>query len=172
MKYTNYLHSLSLLICVLTAIATLIFSADILWINTSESIPKGLYKVNGSIINKGNLILFCLDNDKAELAVKRGYLQTGKCENGISPVGKKVIAKRGDHVKIDENGIEINGILIRNSKPKNADDKNRMLTYSKIDICLLEGEYIVSSEYEDSYDSRYFGIIRKDQVIGTIERIV
>ncbi|MGN1281112.1 MAG: conjugative transfer signal peptidase TraF [Succinivibrio sp.] len=171
MRIKKRLQSLLLLSSIIFGIITLLFTSDHLWINTSESIPKGLYRLSGESISKDSYILFCLDDKHSQFALKRGYLHTGKCENGSSPIGKKVIGQRGDHVSIDESGIWINGIYISKSSPLRHDLKDRRLDYEVLDIHLLDGEYIVASEYENSYDSRYFGIIRKEQVIGTIKRI-
>lgn len=106
------------------------------------------------------------------MTVDRHYITRGNCAFQSAPIGKKVVATQGDLVKISDNGIEVNGRLLTDSKPSKYDNLKRKMPVFWMDRYLDNGEFIVASTKENSYDSRYFGIVRRDQIKGVIETII
>lgn len=143
-----------------------------LWINVSPSIPYGIYKKVTKYPQREDYILFCLENEIAKMTVDRHYITRGNCAFQSAPIGKKVVATQGDLVKISDNGIEVNGRLLTDSKPSKYDNLKRKMPVFWMDRYLDNGEFIVASTKENSYDSRYFGIVRRDQIKGVIETII
>ena len=72
---------------------------------------------------------------------------------------------------INDRGIEVNDRLIDTTKPGSKDAQNRLLPKHNLDTVLKDDEFIVASQKQDSFDSRYFGIVRKDQIEGVIKKL-
>ena len=143
-----------------------------LWINVSASIPYGVYKRVDKYPQKDDYILFCLKDKLAKLSVERRYTTTGNCPFQSAPIGKKVVATQGDLVKISKEGIEVNGMLLSKTRPSTYDLLERKMPEYSMHRYLDNNEYIVASTKENSYDSRYFGIVRGEQIKGVIETII
>lgn len=143
-----------------------------LWINISSSIPYGVYKRVDKYPQKDDYILFCLEDELAKLSVERRYTTTGNCSFQSAPIGKKVVAEQGDLVKISKEGIEVNGKLLSKTIPSNYDLLERKMPEYNMHRYLDNDEFIVASAKENSYDSRYFGIVRGEQIKGVIETII
>ena len=151
---------------------TLLPSIFNLWINISSSIPYGVYKRVDKYPQKEDYILFCLEDELAKVSVERRYTTTGYCSFQSAPIGKKVVAAQGDLVKISKDGIEVNGKLLSNTRPSTYDLLERKMPEYSMYRYLDNNEFIVASTKENSYDSRYFGIVRGEQIKGVIEMII
>ncbi|MBE6422326.1 conjugative transfer signal peptidase TraF [Succinivibrio dextrinosolvens] len=143
-------------------------------INTTSSIPIGIYTLdrNKGILGNNKTILFCLNNEYAQIAKTRGYLPVGKCKNGLSPIGKHIVASANDFVEITKYGIYVNGKLLPKSKPMPYDSNGRILYYSKIKKILNKDEFLVASLKKDSFDSRYYGIVGRKEILGVLKELV
>jgi len=145
-----------------------------LWLNLSSSLPYGVYRLSPmsdhNNIKRNDLVLFCLQKNIAKKTLAPKYLDNGNCELGLAPIGKRIIAVPGDIVTVNDSGIYINGLHIKNSaRNQNLRGKN----YVNFDRqMLLNDEFIVASELTDSYDSRYFGIIHKKDIKGTLQMVL
>ncbi|GEM_PF-414049 len=153
-------------------VITLLPNALNIWINVSPSIPYGIYKKVEKYPQKDDYILFCLDKEIAKLTADRHYVTAGNCAFQSAPIGKKVVAAQGDLVKIDGDGIEINGVLLTYSKPSEYDNLQRRMPVFSMHRYLDNDEFIVASAKNNSYDSRYFGIVKGEQIKGVIETII
>ncbi|MGN0902601.1 MAG: conjugative transfer signal peptidase TraF [Succinivibrio sp.] len=163
------------MICVslLMVIASITYSLLDLSINISNSIPRGLYKVKKHVYpDTGEYALFCLEGAPARIASERQYLTFGKCSYGLAPLGKQVAAREGDFVKISNEGVRVNEKLLKNSVPLYFDEKRNPMPQIEMEKFLLKNEYLMMSEKINSYDSRYYGVIKRRQIIGSLELIV
>jgi len=126
-------------------------------INTSPSLPLGLYVVTTD--GSANLIEFCPAEPFAALSLVRGYRDPGACRDGGAPLLKPVVAKAGDLVELSWRGISVNGLLLPNTAPLSKDTKGRPLTawpFGRYPVA--PGTVWVASSYHSrSFDSRYFG---------------
>lgn len=78
---------------------------------------------------------------------------------GKEKIIKRIYAVKGDCVKIISNGIYINEIYITNN----------IEGYNESNYVLMENEYFVLGDnYSESIDSRYFGTIKKTDIIGKV----
>ena len=134
-----------------------IFALVGLRINTSPSLPVGLYRATSD--QAANLVEFCPANSFGALALERGYRSAGSCRDGGAPLLKPVIASRGDVVEISRTGIAVNGWAIPNTAPMSADFKGRRLApWPSGRYAVASGEIWVASSFNArSFDSRYFG---------------
>ena len=126
-------------------------------INTSPSLPVGLYVVTTD--SSANLVEFCPAEPFATLSLIRRYRDPGICRDGGAPLLKPIVAKAGDAVELSGRGISVNGLLLPNTAPLSKDTKGRPLTawpFGRYPVS--PGTVWVASSYHSrSFDSRYFG---------------
>lgn len=135
-------------------------------INSSGSIPPGLYRLDKSDFGLGDYVLFCPPNTRLfQMAKKRGYIDTGFCEHGYQALMKKVLALPGDTVAIRAEGVFINGRLQPNSEALQEDGAKRVLSIFAKDYQLKQNEvFLLGDSSPYSFDSRYFGPITTDRL--------
>lgn len=143
-------------------------------INTTPSIPLGIYRLSreNTDITKGNIVLFCLNHKYKKIAKARKYLSAGKCSYSLSPIGKHVVASYPDKVKISSDGIHVNGHLIKSTRPLAHDKDGRKLIHAEIHKQLEQNEFIVASSKTDSFDSRYYGIVKRKDIQGKLKEVL
>lgn len=115
----------------------------------SNSLPLGIYqKVN----YQTPFAISCLTNKVAQQGLSKGYLSAGKCDTGIMPVMKQVLAKQGAVVSSTDAQLLING------NPIGALYKTVPFFQKSHAYRMGDDEYLLLSLYhERSWDSRYFG---------------
>lgn len=142
-----------------------------IYINTSKSLDYFIYqKQDDNFIKKGDVVLVCLNNIQGDFALKHGIINMGKCHNKFAPIGKHVIAKYGDLVSINQQGIFVNNTLINKSKPLDNLRSVKIFEQNIYNYYLKKNEYLVFNPKELSFDSRYLGIIKKGMIIGKIQK--
>lgn len=129
-------------------------------INDTPSLPEGFYRKNTRSVEKGSFVLFRLP--VGELS-SRPYAR----ENLI----KQVVAVAGDRVGIGKAGVWVNGRLLANSAQLPTDRDGLPLPRLNLEEYTLEaGELLTMSTYNPrSFDSRYFGPVRSDQILSVVE---
>jgi conjugative transfer signal peptidase TraF len=140
-------------------------------INESPSLPIGIWRVSppDRDLRRDDIVSFCPpDTSDFHEALQRGYLGKGLCEGGYEPLLKPVAAITGDRVTRTEEGININGRSIANSKSLGHDGSGRNLPGPGTDnVIVAKGEVWVISSYNPlSFDSRYFGPIPISSIEG------
>ncbi len=136
-------------------------------INTSESIPLGIYRSSEEPVEKGDYVLFCPPPDPVfDMAKDRGYLASGLCSGGYGYMMKDVAGISGDVVAIKGDGVRVNGILLSKSKPLQVDPAGRPLPHFQADSYTLgKSEVLLMSNVCSlSFDGRYFGPINRLQI--------
>lgn len=141
-------------------------------INVTPSIPLGLYVTVKQPITKGDYVEFCPPVEEPFiLAQKRGYIAYGFCPGRFGKLMKKVVGVTGDQVVMTHAGIRINNEHVPFSKPRLADASGR--TLPKIypqQFKMQKSELLLMSDTTDtSFDSRYFGVINKSNVLNVIK---
>jgi conjugative transfer signal peptidase TraF len=140
-------------------------------VNTTKSIPMGLYWTSSKPIEKGAYVQFCPPQVGvfAE-AKKRGYINAGFCPGDYGYMMKRVLAAKDDVVAVDADGVRVNGALLPLSKPRKADKSDRpMPRYQASRYILTKTQLLLMSDVSGtSFDSRYFGPISQSQVVSVI----
>ncbi len=162
------------------AISTSVFALSIvfrlagIYINTTPSLPVGLYKIVDTPITKGAYVSFCPPQDKVfGMAVARQYIGTGDCPGGYGKLLKRVFAQAGDRVSISESGIQVNGELLPNSAPLIADIDGHAMPQYRLETVIDYFEYLLLSDLNPhSFDSRYFGLIAHVQIKHVVEPLL
>ncbi len=140
-------------------------------LNTTRSIPLGLYRMSTDSIERGAYVLWCPpEGPEFDLAKERGYIGAGFCPGGYGYMMKKVLAVHNDVVSVTEEGITINGTLVLASQPFEADSMGRPLPRFRVsDHILAPSELLLMSDTNSrSFDARYFGLIDRDHIQGLI----
>lgn len=169
-KSISHLKYLLLLAAFSTAVFAFCFGYFSLYLNISDSIPKGLYVLEKRLPKKNELALFCLNEEFSVIAKERKYLSNGVC-NGLAPIGKKAVAEAGDLVKINRFGTYVDNVRIKRSQPLKFDPNGDLMPQRFFEKLLDDGEYLFVAEKIYSFDSRYFGIVGKENIIGTIKPV-
>lgn len=141
--------------------------------NVSISEPTGYYFIVPVVenIKRNHKYLICITDHKyldvlhdLGLPNNLNNHNNNQCISGFPYLIKQVAAIPGDTVKITSSGIVINNELQPNSK---SFVKGRGINLYPLPIgykaTLQQNEYFVLGITPHSIDSRYFGIIRKDQ---------
>lgn len=134
-----------------------IFGALGIRVNTSPSLPIGLYKTTQD--PAANLVEFCPAEPFATLAIVRGYRDPGACPDGAAPLLKPIVARPGDVVEFSAAGLSVNGTLLPNTAPLSKDTKGRPLKAWQFGRYVVSPQtvWVASSYHPHSFDSRYFG---------------
>ncbi|MGH7860139.1 MAG: conjugative transfer signal peptidase TraF [Candidatus Binatia bacterium] len=160
-----------LLVTLVTALA--VNAATSFRVNLSGSMPRGLYRLTADPPRRGSIVAFCLDEESAALAVERRYTGSGPCPGGGEPLVKPVAATEGDVVTTTRRSVTLNGIPLASSTTLVTDSNGRPLPHHPFGrYRLAPGELWVFSPAPRSWDSRYLGPIRRDQVVATVVPIL
>lgn len=142
-------------------------------LNLTPSYPLGLWRIVplDRSVAVGDLIFICPPQTPAfETARERGYVRHGLCPGWSSPLIKTVAALGGAHVEVGES-VNIDGSSAPHSQPRPVDAEGRTLEpWSGGDV--PAGDLFLLSQYAGSYDSRYFGPIPADGLLGLAQPIL
>lgn len=144
-------------------------------VNTTRSIPVGLYWTSSVPVEKGAYVLFCPPQAGVfEDAKERGYIGAGFCPGGFGYMMKRVLAAKNDAVSISDSGVQVNGKLLPLSAPFKADKAGRpMPRYQSNSFVLGNSEVLLMSDVSGtSFDGRYFGPINSAQIKTAISPVI
>ena len=148
---------LSVIVAEVALILWFTFDSRLVW-NFTDSMPVGLYRKSEDQISKHSLVL--LNND--------GYFLR---DNNLL---KEVIAVAGDIVSVTREGIYINGQKYPGTAAVTSDSHGNTLKQSKLTEYLLKKDELLvfGNSSSKSFDSRYFGIVKSNEVIATVKPIL
>lgn len=130
----------------------------LLW-NASASAPVGLYRVApGAPVARGDMVIAWAPDGPRALAAARHYLP------GNVPLVKRVAAVPGDRVCAMAHRILVDGREI--STRRTHDAAGRPMPWWRGCTTLRDGAVLLLMNAPASFDGRYFGPTRPDDVIG------
>ena len=144
-------------------------------INTTKSIPVGLYWTSSAPIEKGAYVMFCPPRVGVfDDAKERGYIGAGFCPGGYGYMMKRVLAAKDEAVSIDDDGVRVNGSLLPLSVPIRADGAGRALPrYPAKAFTVGSAELLLMSDVSGtSFDGRYFGPINRSQIATVLRPVI
>ena len=142
-------------------------------VNTTPSIPLGVYQLSNEPLVKGAYVLFCPPPAPVfEMAKGRGYVGAGFCPGGYGHLMKRLVAAKNDSVTINAEGVAVNGQRLPLSKPIKLDGGGRPLPHYAKSWVLDSTEVLAMSDNNSgSFDGRYFGPIQCAQIEGVIRPV-
>ena len=152
--------------------ACLIAGATGIRINTSSSLPLGLYVRTSDV--SADLVEFCPAEPFAGVSRQRGYRMRGfACPDGAVPLLKPVVARAGDLVEVSAAGLAVNGTLLPNTAALKRDAARRPLSAWPTGQYIVQpGTIWVASTYgRGSYDSRYIGPVKESDIRGRLKAL-
>jgi conjugative transfer signal peptidase TraF len=158
---TTFWSTISILGTALIAIPATGIIPPLLLYNPSPSAPSGWYRIKAiDVVSRGDLVASNLPEEASGLATQRGYLPPG------IPVIKTVAALEGDTVCDMQGALLINGLPVVSLVP--ADKAGRPLPSAWKTCRRLQADefLLLSDRTPDSFDGRYFGAVRKTDIIG------
>jgi conjugative transfer signal peptidase TraF len=142
----------------------------ILW-NTSESLPKGLYRRIDEPLHLGSIVAACLLEEVARVALERGYVQPGsRCPGGAAPLLKRVAAVEGMRVERQGERIATDGQPWPGGDIESHDSRGRRVPWQvAYPYVVAKGQVLLLGERVGSFDGRYFGPVSEGVVLGVYE---
>lgn len=144
-------------------------------INTTVSIPLGIYITSDEPISTGSYVIFCPpDNALFTEARTRGYIGAGYCPGDYGYIMKKVLAAKNDVVSVTDHGVFVNGHEVPLSKPLLADGSNRPMPHYRIEGYVLpDRQLLLMSDVTGlSFDGRYFGPVDIGQIKSVVHPVI
>ena len=141
---------------------------NIIYKNPSISEPIGYYLALPTYsVRKGDSVLTCISNNNYKHVFNELGMKDvpGQCKNGLPYLIKRITAAKGDSVEVTSAGILINGVLYLNSKQFTEGRGVKLyplpIGYSHV---LTDDEYFMLGQSPHSVDSRYFGIVKREDI--------
>ncbi|WP_341703319.1 S26 family signal peptidase [Ferrovibrio sp.] len=142
--------------------AALLSKRPLLIWNASASAPRGLYRTVPLMVPRhGDWVLAWLPDYARQLAAERGYLPAD------IPVIKPVAAMAGDQVCAAGNTIRlVSGATLHRLK---FDSQGRPLpAWQGCRTMTTDEVFLANPAAADSFDSRYFGPVQRNSLIGRV----
>lgn len=143
-------------------------------LNLTPSFPLGLWRIAplGRPVRVGDTVFICppIGSPAVVLGRKRDYLPRGLCPSGTAPLIKTIVAVGGQVVRINRR-IAIDGKLLPCSTVRILDAAGRPMTVWPGGV-VPAGEVFLHSDFEASYDSRYFGPLPASGILGLAEPVL
>jgi conjugative transfer signal peptidase TraF len=135
-------------------------------VNTTVSMPIGLYRKVPRQLERGAWVVFCLPREPARLGRERGYLRRGSCADGSQELVKEIAAVPGDSVALSRAGLTVNSHAVPGTAIQSVDRNGRTLPHAPFgERRVAPGElWVLGLDHSVSWDSRYFGPIPARQV--------
>lgn len=136
-------------------------------INLTPSESLGLWRIAwmDRPVGNGDLVFICPPPTALfQDALERGYLRSGLCPGGFAPLIKTVVAGAGQRVEIRADVI-IDGHPLAHSTVRKSDGAGRAVEPFSGGM-VPPGFIFLHSSFASSYDSRYFGPVPVQGVLG------
>jgi len=147
--------------------------ARVVKINFTDSMPLGVYLVHSAPIDPQRIVVACPPAVAARFGLANGYLAIGSCASGAAPVLKYVAAIGGSEIRVNEAGIAVDGRVLANSSAHRLDRRGRLIPrFADGTYRLAANEVWLYSPAPWSWDSRYFGPVTKDHIVGAASPVL
>ena len=127
--------------------------------NASASAPTGLYRLRPKApVRRGDLVIAWTPGPARELAARRHYLPANV------PLVKRVAAAPGDELCAAASTVLINRRPV--ATRQRVDGARRPMPWWNGCRHLGPSEYFLLMESPGSFDGRYFGVTRREELVG------
>jgi conjugative transfer signal peptidase TraF len=139
--------------------------------------PLGLWRMSGPVeldkVRRGQVVAFCPppEFEIFREAKVKGILQDGSCSGSFMPLLKEVAGLPGDVIEYT-NLFSVNGRQVPNSQILAIDlGDARVPLFSRL-VVPAGKVWLMSSHSDLSFDSRYFGLVDIERVVGLAEPLI
>ncbi len=140
--------------------------------NFDRSFPRGLYRLTDRPAARGRMVLVCRETPFPRVVSPRHSLGRLHCPSLTEPLLKLVVATDQDLVTLANEGIKVNGVRLPNSAPRTVDRAGRRLPRFRRGAHVLPAGYLwLYAPVANSWDSRYFGPVPRDQVKAVVRPV-
>ena len=147
----------ALCVILVGAILGTLICSECFILNTTASVPRGLWLKLDTLPQKGDFVLVPIDAFSSTEWVPPNYFRKNMWGKR-KPFLKLVAGSHGDTVELADNGlILINGLPFPNSAPLSHDRAGRPLRAFSLPITLSSDEIWLLSQSPFGFDSRYLG---------------
>ena len=157
MTIVQTLKPIALVVISLTCLVFIPHNPKLIY-NSTASMPKGFYWIHNTHPQKGDHVLIKLPPPIADFAAKRNILPRS------IPLLKTLVAVDGDQVCRFGLMVLVNGDEV--AKARRTDTQGRPLPVWQGCSVLGKNDLFVLSKHAHSFDSRYFGPVSRDTVMG------
>lgn len=141
-------------------------------VNLTPSEPLGLWRIvkPDRPILVGDLVFICPPNtDAMRKARARGYLRFGRCAGRVAPLIKTVVATSGQMIEIHD-FVRVDSRPLPHSRVARLDGKGRKMERYDGGV-MPPGTVFLHSPFSGSFDSRYFGPLPMDGILGLAREV-
>lgn len=135
---------------------------DVVLYNATPSVPAGFYVRSDALVHEGAFVTVRAADVAGDYAAVRQFTDTG--DRFI----KRVAAREGDRVCAEGERVSVGFETLTRAT---HDSEGRALPTWEGCHVLHAGEVFLLGETPDSFDSRYFGIVREDAIEGVWKRL-
>ena len=147
----------AMLVILVGSILAALICSECFILNTTASVPRGLWLKLDTLPKKGDFVLVPIDAFSSTEWVPPEYFRKNMWGKR-KPFIKLVAGSHSDTIELGNNGlILINGIPFPNSKPLTHDRAGRPLRAVQLPITLASDEIWLLSLSPFGFDSRYLG---------------
>lgn len=136
-------------------------------INVTSSVPKGIYKLSDAkYLYRGDLVYIEIPDNAKDTIWGREYLP-----KHIKYLIKYIKGVPGDLIEVKNDFLYINQLRV--GKIRKIDSEGLILNTNLVKYHRLsKDEYILLGSDDNSYDSRYFGVITKKEILKKAKLII
>lgn len=135
--------------------------------NFTDSEDKGFYithLMHSPKYSVGDLVLVCVpDRQLANISLQRKYLSHGPCQYHTAYEIKQIVATYPSYIHIHENQAIVSKTRIEILK---QDSLGKPLNSKLHSMSIPAGYYFVLGKTPNSFDSRYYGLVRAEDIKG------
>jgi len=132
--------------------------------NSTESLPEGFYRIiKKQNYHRGDLVVFPIPDSVLQVVTDRHWLP----KDGL--LIKNIVGVSGDSFSISGGKYVVRGELF--GEILKADSQGRMMPVFSDDGVISHGFLVARRGVKTSFDSRYFGPVSADKIIGVAEPI-
>jgi conjugative transfer signal peptidase TraF len=141
-------------------------------VNFTPSEPLGLWRIiePDRPVLVGDLVFICPPTtDEMREARARGYLRIGLCAGRVAPLIKTVVATSAQVIEISSD-VRVDGRSLPHSRVVRMDGQGREMAPHDGGV-VPPGTVFLHSGFPGSFDSRYFGPLPMDGILGLAQEV-
>lgn len=141
-------------------------------INITPSMKFGVYIKSNGMIDRGDIVAFCLPEPYKTRGLDALYIQKGRKCIGSDPLIKEVIAVPGDQVILHDRYLEVNGNRNFYETLRQDSEGHTLTAFPRGSYANTKGYWMIGTHSKNSWDSRYWGAVGKEQILYKLRPLI